>query len=411
LQDIISATYIDSSFLLSGIPKLFFIWRTAVLTLACWLLLAISSRAQEAPANNGLRGGFAVGELHSSPSQPVKHKRVFFVTNRNIDFDKVNIARTRDSKTWLRYEELFSSSMSLTLSYGWFVVSYPSDHKPGQQRFAIHISTANSWRHIGIQYHQIANSLEEFKSMIDGLSDKNGRSLVYIHGMNNTVKTAAEQTTLLAVDLNVKGAPILFSWPSDGAPIPLNVELVHSVLDRYKENAQVAKDSRPYLHYALADISVTPAGQFDVLAHSMGADLTAHTFAFLRPSRSSNTTASFPRLVLAAADVGTKYFGSKLRTKLLDSTDQVTSYCSDDAILSLASRINASDERLGYCVKPKETMRGIELVTVRGPSMDYGNHSYFLTSREVLMDIKQLLEDRKRRLDGRQVTTKVSQPN
>jgi esterase/lipase superfamily enzyme len=385
---------------------LLFIWRIAILTLACWLL-PISARAQESPLNNGLQGGFAAEGLKSSAHQPVKYKRVFFVTNRQINSDKVTIARTPNGKTWLRYEELFSNSMKLTLSYGWLVVSYPADHKPGQTHYAINISTANYLRHIAIRYHQITDSLEEFKTMIDGLSEKDKRSLVYVHGMNNTFKSGAEQMTLLAVDLDVAGTPILFSWPSDSPTIPINVKLAQNVIEQYRGVSQAAKDTRPFLHYALADISETAAAQFDVLAHSMGADLTAHTFAFHRPSRSSDLTASgFPYLVVAAADISTKYFESKLRTKLLNSTDQVRSYCSDDAILSISSRINASDERLGDCVKPKGKMRGIELVTVRGPSRDYGNHSYIFTSAEVLLDVKELLVGRKPRMDGRQVTTK-----
>jgi esterase/lipase superfamily enzyme len=41
-------------------------------------------------------------------------------------------------------------------------------------------------------------------------------ALVFVHGYNVTFETAARRTAQLAYDLNFRGVPLMYSWPSKG---------------------------------------------------------------------------------------------------------------------------------------------------------------------------------------------------
>jgi esterase/lipase superfamily enzyme len=85
---------------------------------------------------------------------------------------------------------------------------------------------------------------------------------------------------------------------------------------------------------------------------------------------------------------------SNLRNEVVQSTNHLRVYCANDGALAASSKINGSDERLGFCAGPKTKMQGVEVVAVRGVSKDFGNHSYYLNASEVLEDIRSLLVDR-----------------
>jgi hypothetical protein len=98
-------------------------------------------------------------------------------------------------------------------------------------------------------------------------------------------------------------------------------------------------------------------------------------------------------LVLAAADISTKDFDTTLRPKVIGRHRRVVVYCTYDRALLASQWANNSDERLGYCEKSKPKMAGVDLVSVKGAMKDVSRHTYYLSSPEVLADIKRMLEE------------------
>ncbi len=84
--------------------------------------------------------------------------------------------------------------------------------------------------------------------------------LIFVHGFNTSFQDGLFRAATLAVDLNVSGAPILYSWPSRGS-------ILGYLMDRNDLTVQTKKDLAAFI-YDVA--TATGAKKVHVIAHSMG---------------------------------------------------------------------------------------------------------------------------------------------
>jgi esterase/lipase superfamily enzyme len=94
-------------------------------------------------------------------------------------------------------------------------------------------------------------------------------------------------------------------------------------------------------------------------------------------------------IVLAAPDISTKEFREERAQKLSSFAVPVKVYCADDRALVKSKNINASDDRLGYCVSGVNYSRipGIDVVQIEGSFQERWQHSYYLYASEVWDDM------------------------
>lgn len=153
---------------------------------------------------------------------------------------------------------------------------------------------------------------------------------VFIHGYNTSFEDAAIRTAQLAVDMNLDGAPILYSWPSRASLLGY------------------AADTRAVADEALLDdvagfltevAQRSGAERVHLVAHSMGNRVLVRALdrtAAQRPGR----PALFDEIVFAAADIGIDEFENTW-PRIGATGDRFTLYASSrDRALQVSARVN-----------------------------------------------------------------------
>jgi esterase/lipase superfamily enzyme len=324
----------------------------------------------------------------------VDHRRLLFATNRRILPSGKSAARQKRGGS-VRYETIFSTTLDASLGYGWLEVGFPSDRAIAEQSYNAKPGEPNSFVYFSIEGYGLAGGRPAARSLSkDPKFNGEERALVYVHGINNSFRDAAERLTQLVVDLKIPGTPVLFSWPADANVIPL----IEISPEAYRKTLLTAQKSHPYLAQAIDDLLFYNAGRFDLVAHSMG-NLIAFKVLKERPPYNLGTldptappAVTLPNVILAAPDVGMKDFLAG-REELLKKSRRLTVYCSSDKALFI-SRIINGDDRVGYCSDPKQRkdyLDGVEFVRVFGNLRDIPGHSYYINTPEIVTDIKDIL--------------------
>jgi Alpha/beta hydrolase of unknown function (DUF900) len=106
------------------------------------------------------------------------------------------------------------------LEYGLAEVSIPSDGRLGSMprprwwKLQFH---EDPKRHVVLRNAEVRSQEEFVKQMREMLAEEpDSGALIYIHGYNVPFVDSVRRTAQLAYDLNYKGVPLLYSWPSLG---------------------------------------------------------------------------------------------------------------------------------------------------------------------------------------------------
>ena len=189
------------------------------------------------------------------------------------------------------------------LSYGVTEVSVPRDRAPGT------IPRPSIWT---LEFrpdpnkHMILNSVTPVSDrdvFFERISKAVGSTerkevFVFIHGYNTSFEGAAIRTAQIAVDMNLDGAPILYSWPSRAS------------LLGYQADTRTVADQELLNEVAdfLTDVAErTGAERVHLVAHSMGNRVLERALDVMA-SRAPNQPPVFHEIVFAAADVGVDEF-------------------------------------------------------------------------------------------------------
>lgn len=167
------------------------------------------------------------------------------------------------------------------------------------------------------------------------VSDAVGRSrrkevFVFIHGYNTSFEDAAIRTAQLAVDMNLDGAPIFYSWPSRASLLAYSAD-ARTVADR-----AIIDDVAAFLSDAA---NRTGAERVHLVAHSMGARLMLRALDSIAAS-TFGSPPMFNEVVLAAADVGIDEFDNTW-PRVSPTAERFTLYASRrDRALQISTQIN-----------------------------------------------------------------------
>src|SRR5262245_35708110 len=358
------------------------------LVVCAFAILGTQSRAQQLTnpdrppsENRSIDGAFNATVAINSPSARMRDKVVLFVTNRRID--PYAEQRAKIARKLLKYEDLFLNKLDVPVSFGAATISYPTNRMAGEQNYGRDSVRQNPLYHFSVVDHEIVNSPEAFHRLISRLypHDKDD-SLLYVHGLDHTFSEAAERFAQIAVDLEYKGLPLFFSWPSDAYR-------TGSIVGAYSSNAyintlSISERSQKYAAIAIEEL-VNQNKPINAIAHSMGADIAVKAIMLrARPSHDNVETVTLTldsrALILAAADISTSDFETNVRPIIARSVEATVVYCAHDRALDVSQQYNHSDQRLGYCTTPKLEMDGVEIVAVKGIISGFAQHSYYLDS-------------------------------
>ncbi|QDV20115.1 hypothetical protein Pan153_47860 [Gimesia panareensis] len=321
-----------------------------------------------------------------------KHEtiRVFYGTDRNL---------TGSSKP----KEFFGTKRS-TLSLGFCDVSIPKDHQPGElespsiwklefrenpdKHVVLKAVTPSSGTHFLTELRKTIEDSIETEKTSDGIIRRGGEAFIFIHGFNNSFEDAARRTAQIAYDLKFKGAPLMYSWPSQES----------SSIWAYKEDertAQWCEENVTLFVEAIAHES--GARKIHLIAHSMGNRVLSRALKNIsqKLELTHQDQPLFNEVILTAPDIDAQVFKDSIAPHIVQTADRFTIYSSSEDLALKASRVVNSfwHQRLGeggsyLTVFPKYKKINVVDASDIDTNLFALGHSYHADSPTVLSDVR-----------------------
>ena len=274
------------------------------------------------------------------------------------------------------------------LSYGVCEVGIPRDHRMGELERPV------VWRlefREDPKKHVVLLSVEQqtkenfFRSIGERIKASSGsNAFVFVHGFNTSFAEAARRTAQMSYDLGFNGAPVFYSWPSQGTssgyPVDeTNVEWTQAHLKAFLE--EFAKTTR--------------AENIYLIAHSLGNRALTGALKDLY-GENAQFRGRFREVILAAPDIDADVFKRDIAPQIVTVNPTVTLYASSqDEALKVSKRFHgyarAGDSYEGLVLEP-----GIETIDSTDVKSSFLGHSYFAESNSIIADIFTLINSRKR---------------
>jgi esterase/lipase superfamily enzyme len=300
--------------------------------------------------------------------------RVHFATDRNLTGEE-------------EPGEMFGAERS-DLIYGFTDVSIPENHVTGE------LESPSYWRlefsedptqHVMMLGAEVTSGDQFFVDVSERVrASSDEGAFLFVHGFNVSFEDAARRTAQMSNDLQFDGAPVFYSWPSQGSVDDYNID----------ENNIIW--TQVHLRGFLEEFfDESGAANIYIIAHSMGNRALTRTVADLLEDR-PDLRPRLQELILAAPDIDADIFREQIAPALTASGRPVTLYASsEDVALQVSRRFNgharAGDSGDGLIIFP-----GIETIDATGMDTGFLKHSYFAESRPVIADIFALIRDKSR---------------
>jgi esterase/lipase superfamily enzyme len=300
--------------------------------------------------------------------------RVFFATDRN------QTGKTKPS-------EVFGSGRS-NLTYGTCEVSIPRDHRMGE------LESPSVWRlefrevpekHVVLLSVAIAQKDKFFEDLVSRVrSSRTRSSFLFVHGYNVTFANAARRTAQITYDLGFEGAPVFYSWPSQGT------------LAAYTIDEQNVEWTKTNLKVFLADFFArSDAENVYLIAHSMGNRALTRAVPELLSER-PDLQSRLKEVILTAPDIDADVFKREIAPALAASRRPVTLYASSADVALMASKKVHGYPRAGDSGRGLVIVPGIETIDATKVDTSLLGHSYFAEERSVLADMFHIIRDGQR---------------
>ncbi len=272
------------------------------------------------------------------------------------------------------------------LEMGTCKVSIPEDHQKGEieRPSVFRLEVREDPRE-----HIVLLELEEqppdtfFANLRDRVqASPKKEAFVFVHGFNTTFDEAAYRTAQLAYDLEFQGAPIFFSWPSQGG------------LLAYSRDEDLVAWAVPHLKDFLIGVAQhSGADAVHLIAHSMGNRALTSALQSLSYELGDKPP-MFRELVLTAPDIDAEIFRRDIVPAIVNTADRVTLYASsNDEALKLSKAIHGyrragdSDELL--------VIDGVDTVDVSAVDTSLLGHEYYGNNQTVIADMLDLINESK----------------
>lgn len=207
---------------------------------------------------------------------------------------------------------------------------------------------------------------------------------VFVHGYNVTFEAAARRAAQIAYDLPFEGAPVFYSWPSQGKTWKYTVD----------EN-NVAW-SVPHLKKFLVDLAQnSEAESINLIAHSMGNRALTQAIHELSLELKEQALL-FDQVILAAPDIDADVFQDQLAPSIVKHASHVTLYASASDEALAASKMVHGNRRAGDSAPRPLVVAGVDTIDVSLLDMGPLGHSYYGSSRFILQDMATILHEARR---------------
>lgn len=335
---------------------------------------APTPRSVPAPTKSARAPAAAPAEIpgHDKPDYAVA--RVFFATDRNL---------TGSKKT----DEMFGVGRS-TLRYGICDVSIPRDHRMGE------LESPSIWK---LEFREDPAKHLVLLSVLVQPKDKyftdlaarvrasaQASAFLFVHGYNVTFEDASRRTAQISYDLGFDGAPVFYSWPSQGTRLGYTVD---------EQNIEWAQAN---LKGFLEDFfGRSDAQSVYLIAHSMGNRALTRAVASLLAEKPS-LGQRLKEVILTAPDIDADVFKRDIAPALTKSGRPITLYASSEDLALVASKKVHGYPRAGDSGQGLVVVPGIETIDATGTDTSLLGHSYFAETRSVLSDIFYLVRNGQR---------------
>lgn len=306
-------------------------------TKAEWLLFGFEVRERVWGENNPNLGSY-LAEVEAARAaagmDPLGTRGVPAQGTANFDLVDIYYATHRASTGIATPAGMYGGDRG-PLSFGMAEVSVPRNRAPGA------IPRPSMWT---LEFredpdrHMILNSVtpitdqDSFFARVSGVVAATERKevFVFIHGYNTSFEGAAIRTAQLAVDMNLDGAPILYSWPSQASLLGYQAD-TRAVADQALLN-EVAE--------FLTNVAQrTGAQRVHLVAHSMGNRVLERALDVIA-TRTAGQPPMFNEVVFAAPDIGIDEFETTL-PRILPTGQRFTLYASQrDRALQISQQVN-----------------------------------------------------------------------
>ncbi len=269
-------------------------------------------------------------------------------------------------------------------------VSIPRDHRLGQlegpMKLWIFEARPDPKKHVTLLSVTPLSSQTFWKGLSGAIQRAQEPSaLVFINGFNTSFEDAARRTAQIAYDLGFQGAPIMYSWPSQG-------ELSPAAYNRDQNHVDWAS---PNLANFLSDIKArSGAKSLHVIAHSMGNRyLTSALNMAMDTLRSEHEMPIINELALTAPDIDAQTFREVIAPRILDVAERTTLYaCSKDVALQASKKYHGDYPRAGDSGSGIVVIEGMDTVDASAVDTTLLGHSYYAENRSVISDLFQLIQ-------------------
>ena len=375
--------------------------------------------------------------------------KVYFATDRQRDLGKPPARRFSGQRSNAGSVNSGSSVGGPDLgplSYGSCDVSIPRDHRMGQ------LESPSLWRlewredpakHVVLLDAEVQDRDHFFAALKTQVRASAGKSaFIFVHGYNVTFEDAARRTGQMAYDLGFDGAPVFYSWPSQGDIAGYTIDENNiewstphimafladflASTDAARRTGQMAYDlgfdgapvfyswpsrggvagytidenniewSTPHLTAFLADfLASTEAAQVYLVGHSMGSRGLARAVTDLLAAQ-PQLAQKITEIILSAPDIDAAIFKHDIAPKLAGARNPVTLYASSQDLALAASKAVHGYARAGDSGAGMLIVAGVETIDATGVDTSFMKHSYFAEKRSALSDMFYLIRGQAR---------------
>lgn len=274
-------------------------------------------------------------------------------------------------------------SASGALHYGTFQVSIPKDHRiaeierPSLLRFEFNEDPS---KHV-VLVQVRPRSLDDFKRDLADVVFGGDRQeiLVFIHGYNVSFDEAARRLGQLVYDLEFRGAPILYSWPSQAEET------------KYTYDEAAVEWTIPHLEKFLADVvAKSNASAVHLVAHSMGNRALTRALQLIARRQNPELSPLFRHIIMAAPDIDAGVF-RELAREINTTGNRLTLYASsNDKALQVSKKFHGY-HRAGESGTDLVVVPNVDTIDVSGIDTSLLGHSYYGDNTSVVSDLRKII--------------------
>lgn len=280
---------------------------------------------------------------------------------------------------------------STSLSYGRCIVTIPIDHRIGRLESPQWVKfefSEDPAKHVILNSVEIFDKDRFFQELSARVKATGANAaFIFVHGYNVSFEDAARRTAQIAYDLKFPGAPVFYSWPSQGG------------LPEYIVDEANIEWSQANLRAFLSDFfNRSSADQVYLIAHSMGNRALTRAVASLL-AEDPTVKARLRDVILTAPDIDAEVFKRDIAPALAVAGAPVTLYASSVDRALIASQKIHRYPRAGESGKSLVVVKGIETIDATDVDTSFVGHSYFAESTSVLSDIFYIVQGKLRAKD------------